>query len=75
MFFSRVTAFAPPDPTKELVSLRKPTVHKVTMKTVTVLFRDGFKKKQSLNNAMVVAVHHNIMVFLTSLFCFSEKVT
>ena len=62
MFFSRVTAFAPPDPTKELVSLRKPTVHKVMMKTVTVLFRDGLKK-QSLNNAMVVAVHHNIMVF------------
>ena len=74
MFFSRVTAFAPPDPTKELVSLRKPTVHKVMMKTVTVLFRDGLKK-QSLNNAMVVVVHHNIMVFFTSLFCFSEKVT
>ena len=33
----RVTAFAPPDPAKELVTLRKPTVHKVTMRTAAFL--------------------------------------
>ena len=35
-FSLRVTAFAPQDHTKELVTLRKPTVHKVTMSTVRV---------------------------------------
>ena len=41
-FFSpRVTAFAPQDHTKELVTLRKPTVHKVTMGTVRVTAQIG----------------------------------
>ena len=34
--FHRVTAFAPQDHAKELVTLRKPTVYKVTMMAVRV---------------------------------------
>ena len=45
--FHRVTAFAPQDHAKELVTLRKPTVYKVTMMTA------GKKNKRLVDLASI----------------------